>query len=115
MSREFEKKIGIQSYQNIISKLRMNTGLSYVMLDSIIRQFATEMADELAISDIVMIPEMGTFKVIRPDGVKYRVSFRSSVVMNSIYRQGGLEANKVLREQGILPQSAIKKYEKGEL
>lgn len=115
MIKDFEKKVGQQGYQNIMAKLRMNTGLSYVMLDSIIRQFATELADEIAISDTVIVPEMGIFRVIRPDGTNPRIIFRANKGTRDIYKNGGLEANKPLREAGILPPSALTRYLKDEI
>lgn len=110
MIKDFEKRIGQQGYHNIMAKLRMSTGLSYALLDNLIRQFANELADEIAISDTVIIPELGIFRVIRPDGVKHRIMFYPTRGVKEIYRNGGIEANKPLREKGILPPSAMTKY-----
>lgn len=113
MIKDFEKRVGQQAYQNILAKLRMSTGLSYTMLDALIRQFANELSDELAISETVIIPEMGIFRMIRPDGVKVRANFAASKNFKETYKNGGLQANKDLREQGLLPESALQKYLKG--
>jgi hypothetical protein len=113
MIKDFEKRVGQQAYQNIIAKLRMSTGLSYAMIDALIRQFANELADELAVSETVIVPEMGIYRMIRPDGVKPRASFAATRGFKEIYKNGGLQCNKDLREQGILPESALQKYLKG--
>lgn len=106
---DYEKKLGQAAYFSVITKLRMSTGLSFSMLDLIIKQFVEELSDELAISEMVTIPELGTIKAIHRDEKPFLIYLKASKTVYDIYKNRGTDGNKILREQGILPPSALTK------
>lgn len=110
-NNDYEKKLGQAAYFSVLTKLRMSTGLSFTMLDLIIKQFVEELSDELAISDMVAIPELGLIKAVHRDEKPFLIYLKASKTMYDIYKNRGTEGNKILREQGILPTSAALKLE----
>jgi hypothetical protein len=106
-SENYVRIIGNESYKRILDKMSKTTGLSYTYLDLLLRQFATEFADEMAVSEIVSVPLMGNFKIVRPDGSTPRVRFLAGKTFMEIFKNGGTDANKSLRELGIIAKGAI--------